>query len=349
MEAFQLRNRVLGFVTLVSAVVLLSGCAGSANPVAGARAYENPGASPRVSSSLERHSSSGDLLYTSSTSGSVYIYSYPQGKRVGELTGFNGGAGMCTDPTGDVFIPSITNSSTGASTIYEYAHGGTQPIAELSDTGTAFGCSVDPLTGNLAVANIYDTTNPYSIRNGSVAVYAAAQGSPNLYYSSSLGIELCGYDNKGNLYLSVFNGQQNTAQLARLAKGGDSISLMTLNVTIDTDPEYFTPFVQWDGKHVTISSYKGFGSPVLVYQLAVSGNQATAVGTTNLDSKKNHHAGQSWIQGNKFIGIALVKSASNVALWSYPKGGSPTSQIKKVIERNIGSLDGVVVSRGSTH
>lgn len=92
----------------------------------------------------------GDLLYVSDTETSnVYVFSYPKGKLVQTLTGFTDPAGECVNKNGDVFI-----TNTGASNILEYAHGGSTVDSTLNDPGYfPTGCSVDPLTGNLAVTN----------------------------------------------------------------------------------------------------------------------------------------------------------------------------------------------------
>jgi hypothetical protein len=42
--------------------------------------------------------------------------------------------GECSDSAGDVFVAAYANSSMNSSTIYEYAHGGTSPVATLSDS-----------------------------------------------------------------------------------------------------------------------------------------------------------------------------------------------------------------------
>ncbi len=322
---------------------VLAGCAVSSTTTPGVllqqiRHQETTAAFMDPSSSL------GTLLYTSSGTGEVFVYSYPQGKRVGQLTGFDGGAGLCVDAAGDIFIPSTTNQSTQASTIYEYAHGGTEPIAALSDSGAAYGCSVDPSTGDLAVANGYDTSNPYAPGLGSLAIYSSAQGMPRVYYSSVLGVHLCGYNAKGILFLSIYNIQEGKPQLAQFTEESGSFSVVKLGVTIHNDRGGFNPVVQWDGKHMTISSFKGTGAPLVLYRLQISGKNAKVVGTTTLLITKNKHLGQSWIQGKQVVGIAALRGANNIAFWAYPEGGDPKRQIKKVIETSEGSLDGIVVS-----
>ncbi len=50
----------------------------------------------------------------------VYVYSYPQGKLTGKLTGFHYPQGLCVDKAGDVFV---TNSVDRGKSVFEYAHG----------------------------------------------------------------------------------------------------------------------------------------------------------------------------------------------------------------------------------
>ncbi len=78
------------------------------------------------------------LLYiTNANDGTVFVYSYPKGTMEGELTGFEEPYGDCTDKTGDVWIVDDE-----ASTVTEYAHGGSTPIRTLNDSGEyPAGCS----------------------------------------------------------------------------------------------------------------------------------------------------------------------------------------------------------------
>ena len=119
-----------------------------------------------------------DLLYVSnSTTNHVYVYTYPQGKPVGTLTGFDQPAGLCVDNAGDVFVTNLF-----ASTVVEYAHGGATPIATLQDPGYApHGCSIDPITGNLAVTNYCSLQGSRYSGEGGIAIYQDARGTPKIY------------------------------------------------------------------------------------------------------------------------------------------------------------------------
>jgi hypothetical protein len=102
-----------------------------------------------------------DLLYVSDGGGGVNAYSYPSFDLIGQLTipYARGAEGLCVDKQGDVFVPAWTgNGSSVTAYVYEFAHGGTEPIAILDDPGALnTSCSVDLTTGNLAVTNVYQS------------------------------------------------------------------------------------------------------------------------------------------------------------------------------------------------
>jgi hypothetical protein len=323
------------YALAATASVLLAGCGGSQTPIGAPSAMpQSPAIATHAAhgkSWMLPEASSSDLLYVSSANGgNVYVFTYPDRVPAGTLANLNTYAtGECVDRAGDIFITTSNQSQVG--TIYEYAHGGTTPIAALNDPGQPYGCAVDPLTGNLAVGNNYDTSNPYNTNYGDVAVYAGAQGSPTMYYSSQFpSFYFCGYDNKGNLYASVADEYAVGPQLARLSRGSTTFSLITIAATKLYFGYLFAPSVQWDGKRITVSSHSSTpNGPVSVYRLRISGTSATVVGTTELKSINNRHEGQSWIQGGTIIGIDN-KAGTDVAFWRYPQGGLARHTLKKV-------------------
>jgi hypothetical protein len=97
---------------------------------------------------------SEDLLYVpdDDVPGELLAFSYPHGGLVGEvMLPADYPLGLCSDGSGHVFV--TTSGTDAQSYIYEYPHGGTQPIATLTDPGLANGCAVDARSGNLAVTN----------------------------------------------------------------------------------------------------------------------------------------------------------------------------------------------------
>lgn len=266
------------------------------------------------------------------------------------LTGMQRPLGECIDAVGDVFIVSGGSNTSELSNIYEYAHGGTSPIAILDDPGYGVGCAVDPTTGNLAVANAFDPNNPYYGEQGDVAVYLGAQGNPTMHYSAVFGgFGLCGYDDAGNLYVegNLFSSQ--TIELARLANGKSSLELVQLSKPVYTNSASL-PSVQWDGSHMTItSSDPNQRAPVSVYRLNVFGSKAKVTSTTKLRSKKNRHGGQTWIERNSIVGVTYSGKYGGVSFWNFPQGGRPTGTIRKIAVLSKTELYGVTISPAQSH
>jgi hypothetical protein len=322
------------YVRRICGAIILSGCVSQATTTASGPRDAMPSLAERAAGSwMESKASSRDLLYIAAgpVNGAIYVYTYPKGRYVGTLTGFLEPFGECSDSAGDVFVVAYANSSMNSSTIYEYAHGGTTPIATLSDPNVAFGCAFDPTTGNLAASG------------GGVAIYQHAMGNPTMY-SSNFAFHYCGYDDKGNLYLSAAGDRSyNEAQLIRLARGSSEFEQINLN-----EPLYkytLWPSVQWDGKHMTVSSNPN-RKPLLIYRLHISGSSATVVGTTEVSSSRNYYQGQTWIRGDAIIGTGYAKRNYVTAfLWRYPVGGAARRQIKKVGVRGP-FISGVTVSVG---
>jgi len=322
--------RILAFsriaVGISASAALLAGCGGSQPPIGAPGAMSIP----------NKNGNAGALVYAAEAlTGSVYVYTYPQLKIVEKLGTLNRYAGgECNDSNGDVFI--TTSSSSDVGTIFEYMHGGSKPIETLSDPGVPYGCSVDPMTGNLAVSNISDKSNPYG-NDGDVAVYEEAQGTPTMYYESSIFYLLyCGYDNAGNLYADGSNASGHV--LYELSSGSSQLTEINLDPTVK-----YPGALQWDGKQMTIIDYQSVLNlrhpPLTVDRLEISGGNAKVTGSTSLSSRMNRYNGQTWIQGGSILGI-INKGATGLAIWKYSAGGNPVHQNGKAGEQ----VAGVVLS-----
>lgn len=267
------------------------------------------------------------LLYISDDTGTVSVLSYPKGKRVGALTGFEETHGLCSDTKGHVFVV-----DSKAQQIVEFAHGGTSPIATLSDAGNyPNGCAIDPNSGNLAVSGGY----PH-YASGNVAVYAAAQGAPTVYTDFNAIFAYCTYDGTGDVFATGTDGSQ--AWLSELPAGG--ASLVDIGIYGSINP---SPAIQWDGTYLAIESPSGDPlGPATVYQVEISGSSAKIVNTIKLYTKKNKNpprATQFWINAGKIVN---PESAHNlIGLWPYPVGGEATRTIPF---RAPGSLLGLTIS-----
>lgn len=308
-QNFKLRRDL----AIISLGAMLAGCGGSPLSAPPASIGAVPQArthQPTARSWMSPTASGQDLLYV--TDGEdVYAYAYPHGQLVGELTGFVDALGECVDAAGDVFIVTPANKSNSSGIIYEYPHGGTSPIATLSDPNPVYGCAVDSHSGNLAVVG------------GGVAVYKHASGEP-VIYGSSEPFYFCGYDTRGDLYLSATNGRYgDQEQLVQLAKGSSTFDQISLGVTLYANNSSPSS-VQWDGKYMTVSSSVE-REPTHLYRLRISGDSAKVVGTTTLSSKRNTlKSGQIWIQGNRALGADFNgKASGGVDSWSYPNAAKP--------------------------
>lgn len=295
-----------------AAAAVLAGCGGS-QPFA-----QSPGARPQIPaigthsmhadrrrSRMEGDAKSGDLLYVSDTeTGDVYVFAYPKGTPKGTLTGLIDPAGECVDASGNVFV-----TNTGASNIVEYAHGGSTPIATLKDSGSfPVGCSVDPMTGNLAVTNFSTSGSG----QGNVVVYKHARGRPTGHFSDPdiNNVLLCGYDGEGNLFVDGLTSASGFA-FAELHRRGSKLAPVALDQSISS-----AGGVQWDGKEVAV----GDQAANVIYRFSIRGNKGTKVGATPLTGASEVF--QFWIEDKRVIGPDAI--AANVGIWDYPAGGSPT-------------------------
>ncbi|MGC1379512.1 MAG: hypothetical protein WA814_00660 [Candidatus Baltobacteraceae bacterium] len=275
-----------------------------------------------------------DLLYISNyDADTVAVYSYPQDKLVGTLTGFHEPDGICADKQGDVWIVN-NEESQSSEDVVEYKHGGEKPIATVYDPGEIpVSCSVDPMTGNLAVTNI----STYSSGPGSVAIYAHAKGSAVLYpVTKMLEVYFCGFDDKGNLFVDGVGSHG--FLFAELPKGQKTFT----SITLKGGTIIYPGDVQWDGKHVAVGDqeYQLVGSPreydSAIYQTTGAGGKI--VGTTVLAG--SHDVVGFWIAGNVVIGGDRspygYSVPDDVEFYKYPAGGKPTKTLNKGFDQPFG-------------
>src|SRR5581483_9623488 len=92
------------------------------------------------------------------------------------------------------------------------------------------GCSVDPLTSDVAVTN-QDT----------VLIWHHASGSPTTVSYPGHTLQYCGYDASGDLFADM---KHEGSFLLKLPYGGASFSELTISKSIGEPGQ-----VQWDGSH----------------------------------------------------------------------------------------------------
>lgn len=317
--------------TLVSSgvIAMLAGCGGGAGNVAPPLAP--PGAAARhgaAHSWMLPEAKNQDLLYISDvTAQVVFIYAYRKGhKLVGMLTGFFNPEGLCVDKAGDVWVTNDT--SEGVHQITEYAHGSTTQMQNLNDPdGRANGCSVDPKTGDLAVANFWGPTEG----TGNVAVWHNAAGNPVSYSNPNIHwYYYCGYDDKGNLFVDG-ETEASVFGLGEVVKGGHALKFIPINETI-----YLPGGVMWDGKYLAVGDQvavkRNFYSTI--YQFDIKNHVGTEKGATELVQGGSQVA-QFWLPG---VGsgrkaheatrvIGPTQSGGTTLFWNYPAGGYPMQTI----------------------
>ena len=294
-------------------------CALLACMFAGCATPQTPIAMPDQSHATGPLGIKGDLLYVDegyrtrqSESGRVAIYTYPDLKLVEKFTVSKPGAppagttGMCSDAQGDVFIGGDYDQNAA---IYEYAHGGTAPIAVLNDGAyDANDCAVDGITGNLAVVN-YVTGNT----SANVSIFQNAQGNPTIYTDPGMVNYLsCTYDDNGNLFV---DGTTSTAtQIVELPAGSSTFTSIALNVTLGS-----TGAVLWRKGLLVIQDQ----AVRKLYSVRLSGSSGTVVATTRV-RQKGPSGELDYIYNDRVIapdGNHLA--GGQVGIWPYPAGGHP--------------------------
>jgi hypothetical protein len=268
-------------------VATFSGCAGSQRDLDGSPVVPQSPSMSRAATHEPGPGPRGDLLYTITNDG-IEVLTYPKGRKVFTIK-ITGPWALCSDASGDVFVPTYDRY------VYEYAHGGKHPIARL-DTQTdspLTGCSVDPATGNVAVAAFHDGIIIFS--NGSK--YEQIE-PPIVPYK-------CAYDDQGNLFV---NGISYFA-LAELAKGSGQFN----EITLDREGNRPDGDLQWDGQYMAVSTTQA--GPA-IYRFTVSGSQGTVVQTVRARGQKG--SGMFIVVDKRVIGQR--NHSPIVGVWEYPRG-----------------------------
>lgn len=224
----------------------------------------------RRPSRMAKDAASKTLLYVSDPgTGSVQVFDYPKGTLVGTITGFGYPEGLCSDSSGNVYV-----ADGGSDQVFKYAHGGTTPIATLSDPNELpASCAVDPSTGNLAVSNLLSASQ---FEIGSIAVYPSGSTTPTIYTDPDYAREyFLAYDNANNLYVDGVDSKTSAFRFAKMASDGSFTEIKIKGAKLT-----FPGGVQVVGKNVAVGDQDGavWGTPD-VYQVSSSGK---VVGTSTL-------------------------------------------------------------------
>ena len=266
------------------------------------------------------------LLYISDGRDDVYVFNYKTEAQVGKLAGYYGfSQGQCVDKLGNVWFTTFGYSSYGSA--IEYAHGGKTPLKTLHTEGSSIGCSIDPTSGDLAVANVSN------VAPAGVVVFKNASGTPKTYYNYYCGVPTSpGYDQKGNLYIEGDVGYGLPSTVCEIPHRGKALRPVSINVSIPI-PEG----VMWDGKYITLAGITGSPPRTVIYQMAedVSGNLKKVGKTVLTDTCNgvraeveqpfivgNENTPANRRQGNVVVGDNLA-CLSTFDYWNYPAGGNP--------------------------
>ena len=311
------------------AAAMLAGCGGSQPPIGA------PGAMPQttaIATDADRGKSwmlpeakGENLLYVADYGVGVIVYSYRPSriKYVGLLSTPSQAQGECVDKAQNIFV------TAGPYGIFEYAHGGTSPIAILGSPDVEpLNCSIDPTTGDLAVVGY-----PFDARSYGVEIYKKARRRPTFYLDYGFGDYECGYDDKGNLFIGgyVFSGRLNFAELP---KGGSTFKNIALNQSF-----HAAGGIQWDGKRLAVGDlYAGS-----IYRFDIRGKRGTEVGSTPLNDSGT--VWQFFIDEDRVIVPSTFQDYSgSVNVYAYPTGGGA-----KKTRINAYDPYGVVVSLARTY
>lgn len=306
MERSRLHRPIVG---LFVAVAMLAGCGGTQTAMTPSVAHQAT-------------STSGDLIYTASSRSAmtVDIYTF-SGSLVNTFTlpDSTHVSGMCSDTHGNVFVAAASKSPVNGY-IYEYPHGAASPSATLTVQQNEIprACSVDPNTGNLAVAN----EPPSGSNNDSdVAIFTGAQGSPVIYADSHFGdFSDVAYDNNSDLY--VYYGASTI--LLELSNGSKTFTNVPISGVNQHDQ------MQSDGQDLAILT----GVPVahsrsMAHRVAFSGSGGHVVGITHFKGLLHAPGDRFFLNGN----MALVRAGATKALgaeigvFRYPAGKTPEQMI----------------------
>jgi hypothetical protein len=196
----------------------------------------------------------GDLLYVSNQqSREVEAYGYTDGvvgSKVFEIGGFSMPSGLCTNKRGDVFI-----TDSASHTIFQYRHGAVE-ASKLHDPDRPLDCATDPVTGDVAVANVR-SIRVFSLKTRGSKVYKARRF--DAFFSVA-------YDNSGNLFAT--NG---ASGLYELPANGSQLE----QLTVDNGPLENSMGITFIDPYILVTSYS-FGG-VIGYKISVTGSVATVV------------------------------------------------------------------------
>ena len=275
-----------------------------------------------------------DLLYVSNSNGTVNVYKYWQNHALlGVLTDAPNPMGECADKKGNVYVVDY-GSRSSAGDILEYAHGGKAPLRIIEDGSyNPYGCSVDPQSGDLAVANLQGYSN-----EGNIAIYRHAKGKPIFYTDSYLyNFASCAYDSHGNLLTT--NGTRDgsyyySSSFAWLPRNGIKLENVSFSASSSSYYGVLASGVGWDGKHWTLDSG-------VIYEAKIVNGKGVVLENVEL-TQSDYYAGPYAFyinppgQATQVVGASIGGDKLAVSFWKYPSGGDPYASITHGLDSPTG-------------
>lgn len=294
--------KALAVSTLAIFAIMLGGCAGIQSGLSGA---PPEGQSPEIKIAT----SSDDLVYVVNYASAVFL-SYPQGKLVGTLSGIGHPRNVCSDASGNVWFTSSVGKNGRRYRLYEFAHGGTQPISTINvpKSKSADACAVNPSNGDLAVLNSCCETG-----NDSVLIWPGARsGKPKeypLYYNPTA----CAYDDGGNLLVTGW-ADSDGYFFAELKNGATKFT----NISTQRH-SFIVGSVEWDGRYFAVAVQHGHGS--IIERLRILGTSAKLVESVHLRPLSY----QTWfaLRDRALVATERSREEKLLGVWKYPAGGVP--------------------------
>lgn len=263
------------------------------------------------------------LLYVANQGSSdVTVYTYSDGGGlilVGTLTGFSRLGGMCTDKNGDVWIPDAYTRR-----VYRYAHGATKPAGIIREVGSSepYDCSVDPNTGNVAVANHGEF--------GNVRIYPKGQRTGTKHeIRRHVEPDYVAYDDKGNIFVDCEIAYTNRVSLYEFPNGGDRFVHIALNGNPLNEPGA----LQWIKPTLLVGDQAIDGQTSLAHKVFISGSTATIVG--QITFPETQHASAFWRRGDKIV--VPDAAADAVEIYTFP-GGALFATLTTQVSRPSGAV-----------
>ncbi len=278
----------------LAAAAAFAACSSQSSPVPASHAVERTA------------TTSGALLYVSDSPNGVSFYTYPGLKLEGSIS-IKYPTAICADPRNDdVWVVSYDRGYK----LSEYAHGATTPIRRFKlPVSNINGCAVNPINGDIALAEIADYDDPGAL----LIVTPERKAKVSRYFARNmLFYYFVTYDSSGNAFVDGYGGDGDF-RLDELANGSAKlVSVGPHDLRIRS-----AGGVQYDGTDVTVGERKG-GRIYLIADRKVVG-MAKLLGTCLVQ--------QFAIAGSTLIAPSACHSHGDVLFYDYPGGGSPTTKL----------------------